>query len=146
MSRFVAGGTTTAGSTTLPIASLYSSATTRPWLTAMHVYNLSSTAVSLRMVRLSTTGTRGTAWTSTNQTQEDLSPVGATASTTHTAAPTISADLGYRFTLGAAVGSGVLLTWPDRFLTISSVANNGIGLVVETGTGQACQVTFEWGE
>ena len=144
MARFVAGGITSAGSTTLPIASLYSSATTRPWITAIHVYNQGSAAVALRFVRLSTAGTRGTAWTAANQTQEDLSPVGATAYPTHTAAPTILADLGYRMYLGA--GGGSILTWADRMLTLSSVANNGIGIIPETGTGQVCTVTIEWGE
>jgi hypothetical protein len=146
MARFASGGLTTAGSTTLPITSLYSATTGRPWLAKLGLWNTTATAVTLRLVRLSTAGTRPSAWAAAQLSQEDGSVAAALAYGTHTVAPTISLDLGYRWVLGAAIGAGVIETWPERVLTLSSTANNGLGVVVENGTGQACQVYWEWGE
>jgi hypothetical protein len=39
-----------------------------------------------------------------------------------------------------------VMTWPDDNLTISAVASAGIGLLVESGTGQALRVWFRWYE
>jgi hypothetical protein len=147
VSRFSAGVLTTAGSTTLPLFSIYGSTTGRPYLNEVGIFNASSTAVSLRLVRLTTTGTRGTALTNSPMTMEDPAPAMASCYGTHTVAPTLGGDLGYRCVLGAAAGSGIVWTWPDRVMTISSAAaTNGIGVIVENGTGQACQIYFVWGE
>lgn len=146
MSRYAAGGLTTAGSTTLPLASLYGSASGRVFITEIGIFNTSSTAVALKLVRLSTAGTRPTAWTSAPVSQEDTAAAVGLAYGTHTVAPTLGNDLGYRCILGAAPGSGVVWTWPDRVMTISAAANAGIGLIVENGTGQAVQVYWAWGE
>lgn len=146
MSRYAAGGLTTAGSTTLPISSIYGSASGRIFLSELGVFNTSGTAVALKLVRLTTAGTRPTAWTSAPVSLEDTAAAVGLAYGTHTVAPTLGADLGYRTVLGAAAGSGIVWTWPDRVLTITATANAGIGLVVENGTGQACQVYWAWGE
>lgn len=146
MSRFAAGGLTTAGSTTLPLASIYSNTTGRVFITQIQVWNTTSTAVALKLVRLTTAGTRPTAWTSAPLSLEDTAAAVGAAYGTHTVAPTITTDLGYRAVLGAAVGSGVIWTWQDRVLTITATANAGIGLVVENGTGQPVQFSVEWGE
>lgn len=146
MARFSAGGLTTAGSTTLPLASIYGAAGVRPFITEIGVFNTTTTAVAVRLVRLSTAGTRPTAWTNNSLTQEDPATSLCTVYGTHTVAPTISGDAGYRAVLGAAAGAGVVWTWADRVFTISAVANNGIGLVVENGTGQPVQFWVEWGE
>lgn len=146
MSRYSAGGLTTAGSTTLPLASLYGSASGRPFITEMGFFNTTSTSCALKLVRLTTAGTRPTAWTSSPLTAEDTAPAVGVAYGTHTVAPTLGADLGYRAVLGAAVGSGVVWTFPDRVLTIPATANAGIGLIVENGTGQAIQWYCAWGE
>lgn len=146
MTRYAAGGLTTAGSTTLPLASIYGGASSRVYLTELGFFNTSSTAVALRLIRLSTAGTRPTAWSSTQVSQEDPTTAVAAVYGTHTVAPTLGADLGYRCVLGAAVGSGVVWSWPDRIMTISATANAGIGLIVENGTGQALQFYVAWGE
>lgn len=146
MSRFAAGGLTTAGSTTLPLASLYGSASGRLFITEIGIFNTTSTAVALKLVRLSTAGTRPTAWTSAPISQEDTAAAVGLAYGTHTVAPTLGNDLGYRTVLGAAVGSGVVWTFPDRVLTVNATANAGIGLVVENGTGQPVQFYVAWGE
>lgn len=147
MARFSAGGLTTAGSTTLPLWSLYTGTTGRPWINQIGLWNTTSTAVALRLVRLSTTGTRGSAITPMNLSHEDPAVATASVYQTHSVAPTIAADAGYRVVLGAAPGSGVVWTWNDRVFTINPVsANNGLGCIVENGTGQPIQFYIEFGE
>jgi hypothetical protein len=146
MSRYAAGGLTTAGSTTLPLSSIYATASGRLFITEIGIWNTAATAVALKLVRLTTAGTRPTAWTSSPVSLEDPAAAVGLTYGTHTVAPTLGADLGYRTILGAAIGSGVVWTFPDRTLTITATANAGIGIIVENGTGQACQVYWAWGE
>jgi hypothetical protein len=145
MGRYSAGGITTAGSTTLPISSLYATAAVRIRVREIGVFNTTATAVSLRLVRLTTLGTRPAAWTTGLQYGEDPPTALGTAAGTHTAAPTLT-DLGFRTVLGAAIGSGFVWSFEDYTLTIPAVANAGIGIAVENGTGQACQVYWSWTE
>lgn len=145
MARYAAGGLTTAGSTTLPIASLYSTAAIRIRVREIGVFNTTATAVSLRLVRLTTTGTRGAAFTSGVQYAEDPTAAIGVAYNTHTVAPTLT-DLGFRTVLGASIGSGMVWSFEDFQLTIGAVANTGIGIAVENGTGQATQAYFNWTE
>lgn len=148
MARFSAGVLTTAGSTTLPIISLYGSASAvTPSIVEIGVFNTTSTAVALKLVRLTTTGTQGT-----NLTEAAVNPevnpatAVATAWGTHSGAPTLGNDLGYRCVLGAAVGSGFVWTFGARGLSVTNAANAGIGVIVENGTGQACQAYIVWDE
>jgi len=145
MARYTVSTITGAGSTTLPIISLYGATTTRPKIREIAIFNTTATAVSLKIVRLTTAGTQGTALTEMPLVPEY--PAGAcTAFATHTVAPTITAGDLYRFVLGAAIGSGTILTFPDEGLAIPATANNGIGVVVSTGTGQVCEATLIWDE
>lgn len=146
MSRYASGGLTTAGSTTLPLASIYGATTGRIFITQIGFFNTTATACALKLVRLTTAGTKPTAWTSAPLSLEDTATAVGVVAGTHTVAPTLGADLGYRAVLGASIGSSVIWTWADRMLTITATANAGIGLIVENGTGQAVQFYIEWGE
>lgn len=145
MARYSAGVLTGAGSTTLPIISLYSGASVGPKIREIGVFNTTSTAVALNLVRLTSAGTQGA-----SQTEAKHDPDSAAAScdcrATHTGAPTLGDDLGYRASLGAAVGSGVIWTFGDTGLRVATGAANGIGVIVENGTGQACQAYIVWDE
>ena len=145
MGDFAAGGLTSAGSTTLPISSVYGAGAASPLirLLELHVWNTGSAAVALRLVRATTTGTRGAALTVGSLSAHNPEASTGTAYQTHTVAPTVT-DLGYRTHLAA--GNGVIWTWSDNGLVIPAVANAGIGLIVDNGTGQACQVTWVWRE
>lgn len=147
MSRFAAGGLTTAGSTTLPIISLYGSASVTPQICEIGVFNTTATAVALKLVRLTTTGTQGAGLVEAPLNPE-VNPATAVAAgfATHTVAPTLGNDLGYRGVLGAAVGSGLIWTFGARGLSVTVSANAGIGVIVENGTGQACQAYLVWDE
>ncbi len=150
MARFSAGVLTTAGSTTLPIMSLYSAAATVGALREVGCFNTTATAVAVKLVRLDTTGTQGSGLVEARH-HPKKPPALCTAFTTHSANPTLGDDLGYRAQLGAAVGSGVIWTFGGDGLVIGpeDAAEQvifGIGLIVADGTGQACQVYFVWDE
>lgn len=150
MSRYSAGVRTSAGSTTLPIISIYSGAAYTGVVREIGVFNTTATAVELYLVRLTTTGTQGAGLTEARHNQKKI--VGAcTAFTTHTVLPSLGEDLGYRGVLGAAIGSGVIWTFGDDGLLVSvsdavEAVDNGIGVVVENGTGQICQAYIVWDE
>jgi hypothetical protein len=147
MARYSAGVLTSAGSTTLPIISLYGSASVTPSIVEIGVFNTTAVAVALKLVRLTTTGTQGTGLTEAPLNPE-VNPVTAVAAAfgTHTVAPTLGNDLGYRGVLGAAIGSGLIWTFGARGLSVTVAANAGIGVIVENGTGQACQAYITWDE
>ena len=146
MSKAVAGLTTSAGSTTLPICALIGGTGGRIRITEIGVFNTTTTAVNLVLCRLSTAGTPGTSATSRLTDSADAATlVGVLKNTYSSTAPTTT-ELGIGFPLGAAVGSGLVMTFPDDTLTIAATANAGIGLLVESGTGQACRVWMRWSE
>ena len=145
-SRYSAGLLTTAGSTTLPIAALVGASTIRPHIYEIGVFNTTATAVALHLVRMTTAGTPGTAAAATaTHVPEDSAPVAAVRGTYTSTAPTTT-DAGYRCVLGATIGSGCIWTFGDSGLVIPAVTAAGVGIVVDNGTGQACQVYFVWQE
>lgn len=146
MADFAAGGLTTAGSTTLPLVALVGSAAVRARILEIGVFNTTSTAVALKLCRLTTAGTPGSTLTAASM--DPVNPEASVAllkNTYSSTAPTTS-DLGFRAVLGAAVGSGFVFTFADYELTTSVAANAGVGILVENGTGQALQTYWRWRE
>jgi hypothetical protein len=129
----------------LPIISLYGSAAVVPRIREIGLFNTAATAVALKLVRVSTTGTQGANLVEASDTNDTTAAV-ATAWGTHTVAPTLGNDLGYRAVLGAAAGSSVIWTFEDYAMQVLQAANAGIGVIVENGTGQACQAYIVWQE
>lgn len=136
--------TTGAGSTTLPMASLYAPSTGGLWLVEVVVTNTTATSACIGLRRLTTTGTQGAAQTVTYE----ESDVGFTAKgdprDTHTVAPTITTGSVRAADTGASIGSGFAFTFGGRGLFIPSATTNGVGLVPLTGTGQICTVSWSW--
>lgn len=150
MARFSAGILTSAGTSLRPMISLYSPAGSTGTLREVGCFNTTATAVAVFLTRLTTTGTQGTGLTEARH-DSKRPPALCTAFTTHTADATLGDDLGYRAVLGAAVGSGVIWTFGDSGLVIGlpdavELVTNGIGLILENGTGQALQAYFVWDE
>jgi hypothetical protein len=146
MSIYGAGFLTTAGSTTLPVAALVGSASVRCRILEIGVFNTTSTAVALKLCRLTTAGTPGTAATIDKLDPADpAAAVGALRNTYSSTAPTTS-DAGFRVILGAAVGSGFVWTFDDYQFCTLVAANAGVGILVENGTGQAIQTYWKWKE
>jgi hypothetical protein len=145
MSKFVAGLTTTAGSTTLPLCALIGGTGARIRITEIGVWNTStSAAVSLVLCRVSTAGTPGTAATSRLTDQSDAATAVGTLRNTYTSTAPTTAELGIGFPLAAS--SGVIMSFPDDVMTMSATASSGIGLLLESGTIQVCRVWFRWYE
>lgn len=143
MARYSAGARAAgAGSTTLPSASLYAAAATSPVLVEVAAFNTTTTAVSLKLVLLTTAGTQGSGLTETKH-DPNSAAAACTGFNTHTVGPTI-VDLGIQLLLGAAVGAGVIRTF--RGISVPVGTGNGIGLVVANGTGQIIDVDFTWDE
>jgi hypothetical protein len=146
MARYVAGAKAAgAGSTTLPSGSLYAAAATAAKLREVGIFNTTATAVDFRLVRLSITGTQGAALTENNYDLASAAASACQAFNTHTVTATAT-DLGYRASLGAAIGAGVIWTFGDSGLVIPVGTSNGIGIEVENGTGQIVQFYFVWDE
>ena len=144
MARFSTGVLTAAGSTTLPIISLYGGATGGGRVREIGVTNTTAVAVALKVIRLSATGTQGAVLVETKH-DPNSGPALCEDFTTHTVTAA-NTDLGYRTVLGAAIGSGVIWTFGDTGLVIDTGTTNGIGVMVENGTGQACQAYIVWDE
>ena len=150
MARFSAGVRATAGTALRPMMSVYSAAASVGTLREVGVFNTTATAVEIFLTRLTATGTQGAGLTEARYNPKKP-PALCTAFTTHTADATLGDDLGYRAVLGAAIGSGVIWTFGDDGILIGEpdaleVVGNGIGVILETGTGQICQVYMVWDE
>lgn len=145
MARYSAGAKTTAGSATLPIISIYSSASVGAKVREIGVFNTTSTAVDLKIVRLTSAGTQGAGLTEAPH-DPDSAAASSTAFNTHSANPGLGNDMGYRASLGAAVGAGVIWTFGDQGIRIPTGTANGLGVIVENGTGQACQAYIVFDE
>jgi hypothetical protein len=151
MARF-AGGWRTAGpgSTTLPVASLFASASANPLIYEVGVFNTTAVAVAVALRRATAVGTPGTGRDEVFIDDEGSASSGATAVATlldtHTVAPTFITGNVRVAPLGAAIGSGVIWTFGERGLRIPSGTGNGICIIPLTGTGQILDVYFEWSE
>src|SRR4051812_6566840 len=146
MARYSVGARAAgAGSSTLPIGSLYSAAAVNMRVREIGVFNTTSTAVAIGLCRLSTTGTQGAGLTEFAMDSSSVTP-SCTAFNTHTVAPTI-VDAGYRTTLGAAVGAGIIWTFGnDVGINANVGTGNGVGIYIPTGTGQVCDWYIVWDE
>lgn len=146
MPRYSSGVRTAAGSTTLPIISIYAAAAVGGAIREIGVTNTTTTGVALKLTRITTAGTQGA-----GQTEAKFDPDSAAASctvfTTHSSTgPTLGDDLGFRATLAAAVGAGAVWTFSESGLRIPIGTANGIGIIVATGTGQVCDAYLVWDE
>ncbi len=146
MARYSAGALAAgAGSTTLPSGSIYATASVSFAVRECGIYNTTATAAAYKLSLLTTRGTVGSGLTAAKQ-DDNSAAASATPFNTHTVAPTLGSDLGYRCQLGAAVGSAMVWTFGDRGLRAPLGTANGIGVIVENGTGQVLQLYFVWDE
>ena len=145
MARFAAGGRTSAGSTTLPIISVYGHADIGPRVVEIGVSNTTATAVALKLCKLTTAGTQGTGLTETGF---DLGNPTAkcTAVNTHSSTGPTVVDAGFYVTLGGQIGAGWIWTFGAGGLCCPAGTSNGIGVIVQTGTGQVLDAYIVWDE
>lgn len=147
MARYSAEFTTSAGSSTLPIGSVYAVAANGFILREAGVFNTVATAptVGMKLVRLTSTGTQGAAITETLF-DPNLAPNACQAFNTHSVAPTLGTDIA-SMGVGAAIGSGTILTFYGEGggIRVTSGTANGVG-ILPLGVGQVCTVYFVWDE
>lgn len=149
MARFSAAWRTAgAGSTTLPIGSLYATAAVRPRVVEVSVTNTTGTAVVIALKRLTTAGTQGSTVTATYEDDNSQAAV-ALPKDTHTVGPTITTVALRQMVLPAQIGGAVIWTFgggKTPGLIIPNTTGDGLGIVIGTGTGQICDVSFTWDE
>lgn len=141
-----AGATMTGvGSTTLPAQALVGSATNRLELVEIAIVNTTATACIWKLMRITTAGTPGASLTSAPHDSGDTT-TGVVKQAYTSTAPTAGVDFGYRFRIPATVGAGVIrpLNPNGMGLIIPATAAAGIGLFIESGTGQLCDVDWTW--
>lgn len=146
MARYSAGVRTGAGSTTLPLISLYGVANIGGRIREIGLTNTTAIAVAVMLARFTTAGTPGTGLVEAKH--DPNSPAASlTAFTTHSSTPpTLGDDLGYRAALGAAVGAGVIWTFGESGLLVPTGTANGVGVLIATGTGQVLDAYIVWDE
>jgi hypothetical protein len=146
MARYSIGGHAAgAGSSTLPIGSIYAVAAAGGHVREIGVWNTTTTALVVGLCRLTSTGTQGASLGTPFVYDPATDAAQITGFNTHTVAPTLT-DGGYRADLGAAIGSGVIWTFGDVGLVIPVGTGQGIGIYIPTGTGQVCDYYFVWDE
>jgi hypothetical protein len=142
MARFaISGRATIAGTSALPLVSLYATAAVRPRITEIGVFNTTTSAVAVAVNRLSTVGTAGAGLTEVPIDSPEHVAL-ATGFAGHTVGPTVGGEV-RRASLGAAIGSGLVWTFPEP-LELSAATTNGIGILIPTGTGQILDYYIEW--
>lgn len=142
----VGGRSAGAGSTTLPLFSLYASANAGGAIREIGIFNTTSTAFAAMLRFLSTTGTQGAGLTEIAQNQNFAGTIQCTAFDTHTVAPTLVGGVPRQASIGAAVGAGVIWTFGGDGLVIPKGTANGVGLLIATGTGQIVDWYIDWDE
>jgi hypothetical protein len=141
----VGARTTNAPTATLPAISLYSTAAVDFSLLEIGITNTTAVACVVGLCRLTTAATQGTGLTEAALNQNSALP-NCTAFQSHTSTGPTLVDLGYRWSLGAAIGSGVIWTFLPNELVSNVGTANGVGVYCPTGTGQILDVYLKWVE
>lgn len=145
MARFTHSSRSTVVGTTLrSMLSLYGVTTVRARIREIGVFNTTTNAVCVALVRM--TNATGVGTGLAEVAQDDVAQTAlATIFAGHTADGGVGGEI-RRATLGAAAGSGVIWTFDAMGLVINSATADGIGLITPTGTGQICDCYYVWDE
>lgn len=144
MARCAVAGRTDALITSLRGPCLYATASVRPAIRSIEVYNTTATAVAVAVVRATAAGTQGTALTEVCI-SDDSRTILATGFNTHTGNATVGSPV-RQASLGAAIGSGVIWTWEEQEFIIDNATGNGVVIILPTGTAQHLDFAIEWDE
>lgn len=136
---------TGAGSTTLPMASLYAAAGGGCAIREISVYNTTTVAVDMAVRRLTTAGTQGAGFDEMEWDPGKPPPL-CTGFQAHSGAPTIAAGFIRRYQIPGVVGNGIQWVFGGKGLVIPEGTGQGIGVIPANGTGQICIVEFVWEE
>lgn len=140
----IAGRSTVVGTTVRAIASLFAIASRTVKVREVGVFNTSSTAVAVALVRFTNATGVGAGLTEVQWDEAGPAP-NATGFAGHTADGAVGSPLRYA-SLPAAVGGGVIWTFGDTGLLVAAGTANGIGIICPTGTGQILDYYIDWDE
>ena len=135
------------GVTNLPTSvrgpNLYGIASRPIYLVETGIFNTTTSAFAVAVVRASAAGTPAGAVTETSEDSE-VTPVGV-VNTSHSADATVGGPFN-QASIGAAIGAGVIWTYGGRGLRAPAGTANGFVLNLPTGTGQFFDFYFAWDE
>ena len=145
MARFtIAGRATVAGTGVRAMASLFAIAAQTGKIREVAVFNTTTTAVAVGLIRFTNATGVGAGLTEAQYDEAGPAP-NCTGFAGHTADGAVGQVLA-QASLGAAIGAGVIWTFGDTGLAIKLGTANGIGIHCPTGTGQICDYTISWDE
>lgn len=147
MARYSVGVRSTgAGSTTLPVGSLYAAASIDLHVVEIGVFNTTATSVNLAVRRLTTAATQGSGLSEIPWDPDSAAATGTGFDTHSSTGPTITAGFLAHTVLGAAVGSGIIWTFGGAGIRIPKGTANGLCVIPGTGTGQILDWYMIWDE
>lgn len=142
MARCAVAGRTSAVPTTVRGPSVYATTGVKPKIKEIGVFNTTTTACAVAVVRASATGTQGAGLTEVCL-DDDAHTIVSTGFNTHTADATVGSPV-RQASLGAAIGAGVIFTFEE--LVLDNATTAGIVIICPTGTGQHLDFYIEWSE
>lgn len=135
---------TVAGTAARAMMSLFAVAGSGGTLREVGVFNTTATALAIALARF--TNATGVGAGQTEGEYDENAPAPAcTIFAGHTADGGVGQIL-RQASLGAAIGSGVIWTFGGKGIIIQPGTANGLGILVPTGTGQICDLYFDWEE
>lgn len=144
MARCAIGGRASAVCTAVRGPNVYATAAVKPRVREIGVFNTTTTAFPVAVVRATATGTKGASITAVCE-DDDTHTIVTTGANTHTADATVGTPI-RQATVGAAAGAGVIWTWSDFGFVLDNATTSGAVLILPTGTGQIFDFYFVWDE
>lgn len=135
---------TVVGTSARAMMSIFAPAGSSFRLREVGVFNTTTTALAIALARF-TAATNVGAGQTEGEYDEDAPAPAATVFAGHVGDGTVGQIL-RQASLGAAVGSGVIWTFGDSGIVVQPGTANGLGITVPTGTGQICDLYFDWDE
>ena len=137
------------GVTNLPTSvrgpGLFAVASHRLRLREVGVFNTTTTAFAVGLIRCTATGTQAGSLTAKSDDDPVLTPAGNAFTSMSTDATTTGAPA-RQASVGAAIGAGVIWTFGDNGLVIPEATTNGVILNLPTGTAQFFDFYLCWDE
>lgn len=145
MARFAHGSrSTVVGTSARSMLSLFGVTGVRARVREVGVFNTTSTALAVALVRLTNATGVGSGLAETPE-DDTAQTALATVFAGHTGDGGVGGTL-RQAALAAAIGSGVIWTFGGNGLVLPNATADGIGIITPTGTGQICDCYIVWDE